>query len=63
MKKLNLNKIVFMFICCIGIGLGCFASAISLLTKNILLQIMLLSLTYLLGIILVNIRKKYPLFK
>ena len=62
MKKLNFNKVIFMILCCIGIGLGIVASVISLLTKNMPLQVMLLSLTYLLGIILVNVRRKYKLF-
>ncbi len=63
MKKINMNKVIFMIICSIGIALGCFASAISLLTKNILLQVTLLLCTYFLGIMLVRIRRKYDLFK
>lgn len=52
-----------MIICSVGIALGCFASAISLLTKNIALQITLLLCTYFLGIMLVRVRRKYNLFK
>lgn len=63
MKKINVNKIIFMFLCSVGIALGCFASAISLLTKNIPLQISLLLCTYFLGIMLVKIRRKYNIFK
>lgn len=63
MKKININKVIFMIICSIGIALGCFASAISLLTKNIALQVTLLLCTYFLGIMLVRIRRKYNLFK
>ena len=63
MRKININKVIFMFICSVGIGLGCFASSISLLTKNILLQVMLLCSTYFLGIMIVKVRNKYNLFK
>ena len=59
---LNLNKIVYMTLICIGIGLGIFASSISLLTSNNLLSYFLLFITYGLGIVLVNTRRKYPLF-
>lgn len=59
---LNLNKIVYMTLICIGIGIGIFASSISLLTSNNLLSYFLLFITYGLGIVLVNARRKYPLF-
>ena len=59
---LNLNKIVYMTLICIGIGIGIFASSISLLTSNNLLSYFLLFITYWLGIVLVNARRKYPLF-
>lgn len=63
MRKININKIFFMFLCSFGIALGCFASAISLLTKNILLEVTLLFCTYFLGIMLVRIRRKYKILK
>lgn len=59
---LNLNKIIYITLICIGIGLGILASSISLLTPNNLLSYFLLFITYGLGIILVNARRKYPLF-
>ena len=59
--KINVKKVVLMILCSIGIGLGCFASAISLLTHNDFLKYFLLSLTYFTGIMLVRIRRKYPL--
>lgn len=59
--KINVKKIVLMVLYAIGIGLGCFASAISLLTRNQFLEYFLLTLTYLTGIMLVKIRRKYPL--
>ena len=63
MKKININKIIFMFLCSFGIALGCFAAAISLLTKNTLLQVTLLLCTYFLGIMLVKVRRKYSILK
>lgn len=59
---LNINKIIYMTLICIGIALGAFASSLSLLTSNTIMSIGLLSLTYFLGIMLVNARRKYPLF-
>lgn len=59
---LNINKIIYMTLICIGIGLGAFASSVSLLTSNKLLSVGLLTITYMLGILLVNARRKYPLF-
>ena len=47
----------------IGIGLGCFASAVSLLTQNKLLSYVLLTITYLTGIYFVKIRNKYNLIE
>lgn len=61
--KLNFNKICFIFLLCLGISLGCFASAISLLTTNDALKYMLLLLTYFQGIILVKSVKKYDIVK
>lgn len=58
----NINKIIYMTLICIGIGFGAFASSISLLTTNDFLSGSLLLLTYTLGILLVNARRKYPLF-
>lgn len=62
-KSLNINKLCFLILNSVGIGLGSFASAISLLTNNIYLESFLLLNTYFLGILLVYIRRKYPLFK
>ena len=61
--KLNINKVIFMILIGIAIGLGCFASCISLLTDNILLNVSLLTLTYATGIYFVKIRNKYDLLK
>lgn len=61
--KINTNKIILMILIGIAIGIGCFASSISLLTDNTLLSITLLSLTYVTGIYFVKIRNKYPLLK
>lgn len=63
MRKINLNKVFFIFLCSLGIALGCFASAVSLLTKNIPLEVTLLLCTYFLGIMLVRIRRKYKIIK
>ena len=63
MKKININKVIFMFLCSFGIALGCFTSAVSLLTKNVMLQVTLLLCTFFLGIMLVRIRRKYNIFK
>lgn len=52
-----------MILCSIGIGLGCFTSALMLITKNIVLEILLLLCTYFLGIMVVKIRGKYNLYK
>jgi hypothetical protein len=52
-----------MLLACFGIALGCFASAVSLLTNNTVLEVFLLSLTYFEGILLVNVRRKYPILK
>lgn len=59
--KINVKKVVLMILSSIGIGLGCFASAISLLTRNQFLEYFLLTLTYLTGIMLVHIKRKYSL--
>lgn len=59
--KINVKKVILMILLSIGIGLGCFASAVSLLTRNQFLEYFLLTLTYLMGIILISIRRKYPL--
>ena len=60
--KLNLNKICFIFLLCFGIALGCYASALSLLTNNKVLQYTLLYITYFLGIYLVKTVRKYEIF-
>ena len=59
--KLNINKITFIVLTCIGIGFGCVTASISLLTSNHVLSGLLLAITYLLGIKLVDVRRKYPL--
>ncbi len=61
--KLNINKIILMILIGIAIGLGCFASCLSLLTDNTLLNVSLLMLTYFTGIYFVKIRNKYDLIK
>ena len=61
--KLNFNKIIFILLLSLGISLGCFASAISLLTSYELLKYLLLFLTYFQGIILVRTVRKYNIFK
>lgn len=63
MKKININKIFFMILCSIGIGLGCFTSALMLVTKNILLEMLLLFCTYFLGVMVVKVRGKYSIYK
>ncbi|MCI9433885.1 MAG: hypothetical protein HFI86_01235 [Bacilli bacterium] len=59
--KINVKKVILMVLYSIGVGLGCFASAVSLLTRNQFLEYFLLTLTYLTGIVLVRVRRKYPL--
>lgn len=59
--KLNINKIILMVLIGIAIGLGCFASSLSLLTDNNVLSYFLLGITYATGIYFVKIRNKYKL--
>lgn len=59
--KINVKKVILMLLHCIAIGLSSFASAISLLTNNYLLEYALLFLTYFIGVMLVRVRRKYPL--
>lgn len=59
--KINIKKVILMVLYCIAIGLGAFASSISLLTNNKILEYTLLIITYLMGIMLVRVRRKYPL--
>lgn len=61
--KINIRKVILMILTGIGIGLGCFASSLSLLTKNNFLSYFLLYITYLMGIYFVKIRNKYSLIK
>ena len=61
--KINGNKVILMTLIGVAIGLGCFASSLSLLTNNTVLSVTLLSLTYITGIYFVNIRNKYELIK
>ncbi len=58
MKKEHINRIIFSFLCCVAIALGCYASAISLLTHYTWLSYLLLSLTYFAGILLVKYRPR-----
>ena len=60
---LNINKIIYIILNCFGIGVSIVASSISLLTNNHLLSYFLLTITFVLGINLVNKNNKYPLFK
>ncbi len=59
--KINIKKVILILLYCIAIALGSFASAISLLTNNAVLEYSLLTLTYILGVMLVRVRRKYPL--
>ena len=61
--KININKLILMILIGIAIGLGCFASSISLLTNNKILSYFLLSLTYATGIYFIKIINKYELIK
>ena len=61
--KLNIRKVLLMTLMGIGIGLGSFASALSLLTQNKLLSYVLLTVTYLTGIYFVKVRNKYNLIE
>lgn len=60
--KLNLNKVCFMILCSIAIGLTIVLGCLSLLTDYVILQYASFSLAFALGIYLVNVRRKYPLF-
>ena len=59
--KINAKKVILMVLYSIAIALGSFASALSLLTHNDLFKFALLTITYILGIRLVQVRYKYPL--
>ena len=59
--KINIKKIILIILYCIAIGRGAFASSIALLTNNKALEYTLLIITYLMGIMLVRVRRKYPL--
>ncbi len=60
--KINIGKVILIILYLIAIGLGIFASSISLLTNNKILEYTLLIITYLTGIMLVRVRRKYPIF-
>lgn len=60
--KINIKKVILMVLYCIAIGLGIFASSISLLTNNKVLEYTLLIITYFSGVMLVKVRRKYSLF-
>ena len=59
--KINIKKVILMILYSIAIALSAFASTISLLTNNDFLKYALLSLTFVIGIMLVRVRRKYPL--
>ncbi len=59
--KINAKKVILMVLYSIAIALGSFASALSLLTHNDFFKFALLTITYILGIRLVQVRYKYPL--
>lgn len=59
--KININKIILMTLYSVAIALGAFASAVALLTHNEFLKYALLTITYVTGIMLVRVRRKYPL--
>lgn len=59
--KINIKKVVLMILYSIAISLGAFASSVALLTNNDLLKYSLLLITYFSGIMLVRVRRKYPL--
>ena len=61
--KLNINKIIFMILVGIAIGLSATLSALLLFSKYILPTYISLFITYGLGIYFVKIRRKYPLYK
>lgn len=59
--KINIKKVILMLLYSIAIALGAFASAVSLLTRNEFLEYLLLTITYIIGIMFVRVRRKYPL--
>lgn len=59
--KINIKKVVLMILYSIAISLGAFSSSVALLTNNDLLKYSLLLITYFSGIMLVRVRRKYPL--
>ena len=60
--KVNWNKVIYIILCGIAIGLGSFASFLSLLANIDWLSYLLVSLTLFSGCLFVNVRRKYPLF-
>lgn len=60
--RLNINKIIYIILCSLGLALGIFTSAISLLTTNFSYNCILLLLTYYLAFRIANAIYKYPLF-
>lgn len=61
--KLNINKIIFMVLMGIAIGLSAILSALLLFSKYIFATYASLLMTYGLGIYFVKIRRKYSLYK
>ncbi len=61
--KLNINKIIFMILIGIAIGLSATLSALLLFTTYKIATYISLFITYGLGIYFVKVRHKYPLYK
>lgn len=59
--KINIKKVILMVLYSIAIALSAFASAVSLLTNNEFLKYALLTITYIIGVMFVRVRRKYPL--
>lgn len=60
--KLNINKIIYLVLCSVGIALGCFASALALIANIEWMTYLLLFITYFMGTKLITIKNKYPLY-
>ncbi len=60
--KLNINKISYLLLCSIGIALGIFTSAVSLLTTYNIYSYAILFTTYYLVIKMAKAIRKYPIF-
>ena len=60
--KLNINKVFFLILASTAIALCSIATVLSLLTRNIFLEICILILTFLSSFLLVKVRQQTPLF-